>query len=403
MIPTFTPPKPFQSFNPIVPISKPPEQPAQIEKPTEAHLPRIIQYGADTSGCGLYRLGWVNHLLNYQGKAMVCDSTVMVTDPRFYHNVKSIRLQRQALNAQKEFVKFLKGIQKDCGFKLIYEVDDVVFREDIPDYNKFKTAFVSDEIRNNIVEIINLCDEVSVTCDFMRELYQMRTGKKEITVIPNFPAKFWIGNFYNQDRITSLYEKNKKKPRILYAGSGAHFDVENRTGQKDDFEHVIKNIIDSRTKYQWVFMGAFPLALRPYIERGEIEFHPWQKLYNYPQKIHDLGVQMMVAPLQDNAFNKAKSDLKYIEACAYGLPAACQNIRTYEHAEIKFNNGDEMMDCIAKELKSGWDYKKNAPKRRAVAEDRFMELDKNLGCYEELFLTPYGDPKRVNLGRYNKI
>jgi hypothetical protein len=237
----------------------------------------------------------------------------------------------------------------------------------------------------------------------MKELYQMRTGKKEITVIPNFPAKFWIGNFYNQDRITSLYEKNKKKPRILYAGSGAHFDVENRTGQKDDFEHVIKSIIDSRKKYQWVFMGAFPLALRPYIENGDIEFHPWQRLYNYPQKIHDLGVQMTVAPLQDNAFNKAKSDLKYIEACAYGLPAACQNIRTYENAEIKFNNGDEMMDCIAKEMKSGWDYKKNAPKRRLVAEDRFMELDKNLGCYEELFTTPYGDPKRVNLGRYNKV
>jgi hypothetical protein len=402
MIPTFTPPKPFQSFSPIVPVAAP-QEPVQKEKPAEAQLPRIVQYGADTSGCGLYRLGWVNHLLNYQGKAMVCDSTVMVTDPRFYHNVKSIRLQRQALTAQKDFVKFLKSIQKDCGFKLIYEVDDVVFREDIPDYNKFKSAFVSDEIRNNIVEIINLCDEVSVTCDFMKELYQMRTGKKEITVIPNFPAKFWIGNYYNQERITSLYEKNKKKPRILYAGSGAHFDVENRVGQKDDFEHVLKSIIDSRKKYQWVFMGAFPLALRPYIENGDIEFHPWQRLYNYPEKIHDLGVQMTVAPLQDNAFNKAKSDLKYIEACAYGLPAACQNICTYEHAEIKFNNGDQMLDCIEKEMKSGWDYKKNAPKRRAIAEDRFLELDRNLACYEELFLTPFGDPSRVNLARYNKV
>ena len=108
MIPTFTPPKPFQSFSPIVPVAAP-QEPVQKEKPAEAQLPRIVQYGADTSGCGLYRLGWVNHLLNYQGKAMVCDSTVMVTDPRFYHNVKSIRLQRQALNAQKDFVKFLKS------------------------------------------------------------------------------------------------------------------------------------------------------------------------------------------------------------------------------------------------------------------------------------------------------
>jgi hypothetical protein len=304
MISPFTPLKPFQSFTPVKP-PVPTQQNKAPQEPSETQLPRVIQFGADLSGCGLYRLGWVSHLLNYQGHMMVTDTTVMVLDPRWYVNVKAIRLQRQATTAQLEFVKFLREVQKQVGFKIIYEVDDVVFREDIPDYNKFKTAFTSDEIRNNVVDIINLCDEVSVTCDFMKNLYQERTGKKEITVIPNFPAKFWIGNYFNPNRINDLYEKNKKKPRVLYAGSGAHFDVENRVGQKDDFEHVIKAIIDSRHKYQWVFLGAFPPAMRPYIERGEIEFHKWQRLYDYPQKIYDLGVQMMVAPLQDNSFNKA--------------------------------------------------------------------------------------------------
>jgi hypothetical protein len=332
---------------------------------------------------------------------MCTDTTVMVLDPRWYVNVKAIRLQRQATSAQLEFVKFLKEVQKQVGFKLIYEVDDVVFREDIPDYNKFKTAFTSDEIRNNVTQIINMCDEVSVTCNYMRDLYQLRTGKKEISVIPNFPAKFWIGNYFDPNRINALYDKNKKKPRLLYAGSGAHFDVENRVGQRDDFEHVVKAIIDSRHKYQWVFIGAFPLALRPYIERGEIEFHPWQRLYNYPAKIHELGVQMLVAPLQDNAFNRAKSDLKYIEACAFGLPVACQDICTYENAEIKFKTGDEMLYKIEEELRRTGHYKNSSYKRRKVAEDRFLELDKNLECYRELFLTPYGDPKRVNMKRYN--
>ena len=407
MIATFTPPKPFASFSPTVPVNpqisvshKSASQKAP-EAPSEVNLPRVIQFGADLSGCGLYRLGWVSHLLNYQGHMMVTDTTVMVLDPRWYVNVKAIRLQRQATSAQLEFVKFLKDVQKQVGFKIIYEVDDVVFREDIPDYNKFKTAFTSDEIRNNVTSIINMCDEVSVTCNFMRELYQTRTGKKEISVIPNFPAKFWIGNYFDPNRINALYDKNKKKPRLLYAGSGAHFDVENRVGQKDDFEHVIKAIIDSRQKYQWVFIGAFPLALRPYIERGEIEFHQWQRLYDYPAKIHELGVQMMVAPLQDNAFNKAKSDLKYIEACAYGLPAACQDLCTYEDAEIKFKTGEEMLYKIEEELRRTGHYKNSSYKRRRVAEDRFMELDRNLGCYQELFTTPYGDPKRVNMKRYN--
>jgi len=361
MIPSFTPPLPFSNFAPVAPVGKPqPVQQQAPEQPSEVNLPRVIQFGADLSGCGLYRMGWVSHLLNYQGHAMVTDTTVMVLDPRWYVNVKAVRLQRQATSAQLEFVKFLKEVQKQVGFKIIYEVDDVVFREDIPDYNKFKTAFTSDEIRNNVTQIINMCDEVSVTCNFMRDLYRQRTGKQEISVIPNFPAKFWIGNYFDPNRINALYDKNKKKPRLLYAGSGAHFDVENRVGQKDDFEHVIKAIIDSRHKYQWVFIGAFPLALRPYIERGDIEFHQWQRLYDYPAKIHELGVQMMVAPLQDNAFNKAKSDLKYIEACAYGLPVACQDLCTYENAEIKFKTGDEMLFKIEEELRRTGHYKNSS-------------------------------------------
>jgi hypothetical protein len=397
MFNSFVPPKPFQMVSPVN-VANNQQQP---EQPSETSLPRVIQFGADLSGCGLYRMGWVSHLLNYQGKMMVTDTTVMVLDPRWYINVKAVRLQRQATSAQKEFVKFLKQVQQEHKFKIIYEVDDVVFREDIPDYNKFKTAFTSDEIRNNVVDIINMCDEVSVTCDFMRELYKTRTGKNEITVIPNFPAKWWIGNYFNPDRINALYDKNKQKPRLLYAGSGAHFDVENRVGQKDDFEHVVKAIIDSRHKYQWVFIGAFPPPLRPYVERGEIEFHPWQRLYDYPQKIYDLGVQMTVAPLQDNSFNRAKSDLKYIEACAYGLPVACQDICTYENAEIKFKTGEEMLYQIEHELKRTGHYKNSSYKRRKVAEERFLEHDRNLNCYEELFLTPFGHSSRTNLKRYN--
>ena len=401
MFNVFTPPTPFSQFKPVAPPAVQQQQPQKVEQPSEVSLPRVIQYGEDLSGCGLYRLGWVSHLLNYQGHMMCCDSTVMILDPRFYVNCRTVRLQRQATPAQLEFVKFLKEVQKEHKFRIIYEVDDVVFREDIPDYNKFKTAFTSDEIRNTVVDIIGLCDEVTVTCNYMRELYQLRTGKQEITVIPNFPAKWWIGNYFDPNRINALYDKNKKKPRLLYAGSGAHFDVENRVGQKDDFEHVIKAIIDSRHKYQWVFIGAFPLALRPYIERGEIEFHQWQRLYDYPAKIHELGVQMMVAPLQDNPFNRAKSDLKYIEACAYGLPVACQDMCTYEQAEIKFKTGEEMMYKIEEELRRTGHYKNSSYKRRKVAEDRFLELDKNLGCYQELFTLPYRDPKRVNLKRYN--
>lgn len=378
---------------------------AQAAAPVAAPQPeqplRVVHYNADHSGCGLWRMSWPAHLINFHGKAMITESTVMILDPKWYANVKAIRVQRQATPSQKAFVQHLKKMQQEIGFKLIYEVDDVIFREDIPDYNKFKFAFVADEIRQSAIDIINMCDEVTVTCDYMRELYRERTGKQEITVIPNFVPRFWMGNFFDERRVSMNYDKHKKRPRILYAGSGAHFDVENKVGQRDDFEHVVNAIIATRHKYQWVFIGAYPLALRPYIQNKDIEFHTWQKLYEYPKKIADLEVQMSVAPLQDNSFNKAKSDLKYIEACCYGIPVACQDMETYKDAEIKFRTGEEMIACIEQELSRAGRYKNQAIQRRKVAENRFMEHDKNLDCYMELYTLPYRDPKRINLARYN--
>lgn len=377
------------------------QQAAPAAQPAQEPPLRIVHYNADHSGCGLWRMSWPAHLINFHGKAMVTESTVMIHDPKWYGHVKAIRVQRQATPHQKTFMEHLKNMQSQIGFKLIYEVDDVIFRECIPDYNKFKFAFEADEVRQSAIDIINMCDEVTVTCDFMRDLYREKTGKQEITVLPNFVPRFWMGNHFDERKVSHNYDKHKKKPRILYAGSGAHFDVENRAGQRDDFEHVVKAIVDSRKKYQWVFIGAFPLALRPYIQSGEIEFHPWQKLYEYPKKIADLEINMSVAPLQDNDFNRAKSDLKYIEACCYGIPVACQDMETYKHAEIKFKTGEEMIACIDRELKQAGRYKNQAIQRYKVAQDRFLEHDRNLDCYMELYTLPYRDAKRVNLARYN--
>jgi glycosyltransferase involved in cell wall biosynthesis len=365
-------------------------------------LTRCVNYLADYSGCGLWRMLWPEHVLNAHQKALCQSSSVMVTNPDFYHNVKIVRIQRQATPHQLEFVKFLKNvIQPQFGCRLVYEIDDIIFREDIPDYNKFKFAFESDEIRNTSMEIMNMCDEITVTCDFMKNYYREKTGKREVTVIPNFPPKFWIGNFFDEKRVYNLYQKHKKKPRILYAGSGAHFDVDNKVKQRDDFDHVIDAIIKTRKEFQWVFVGAFPLRLRPYVSNREIEFHPWQQMYSYPQKLHDLEIQMCVAPLQDNNFNKAKSDLKYIEASSFGLPVACQDIDTYKNAPIRFTSGEEMIKKIRETLKDSQRYKNSARKWYQVAEKRFLENDENLDCFLELFRLDYGDPKRVQLGKYN--
>tara|TARA_R110002096_G_scaffold395795_1_gene591334 strand:- start:624 stop:1841 length:1218 start_codon:yes stop_codon:yes gene_type:complete len=388
--------QPFRNnfINPKLPAAAKPE-------PVEQGLPRFLNYYADYSGCGHWRMIWPEQVMNAHQKAVVHGTTVMNVDERYYIQTKGIRIQRQATPQQLEFVKWLRKVADKNDIRLIYEIDDICFHEDIPDYNKYKTAFTDPAIRNSAQEMMAMCDEITVTCPFMKEYYSSKTGNKNVTVLPNFMPKFWLGRHSNINRTMESYDNNKKKPRVLYAGSGAHFDIENRVKFKDDFYHVNDVIRKTVDKYQWVFLGAHPLPIRDLVQSGKVEFHPWKKLYEYGQGLYDLNVNIIVAPLQDNTFNRAKSDLKYIEACALGLPIVCQDLCTYENAPIKFKTGDEMIAQIEHTLHDRKRYKSLCRKATQYGDTRWLEDDRNIDCYTELYQYDVNDPRRVNLSRYN--
>ena len=111
----------------------------------------------------------------------------------------------------------------------------------------------------------------------------------------------------------------------------------------------------------------------------------------------------MVAPLQNNNFNKSKSDLKLVEANAFGIPIACQNLCTYEDASFKFDTGEEMISVIDDVLSKKGRYMNISAKARNDANKRWLENGDNIECYAELFRHPYGDPNRKILNAINGI
>ena len=367
---------------------------------------RYINYMASSGdGCALYRRGFVGNHIKMTGTGDVTDLTKMVVEKGFYADITSVTLQRQAASHQKQFIEYLKSIQPEFGFRIIYEVDDVVFREEIPDYNASKFAFDNDEVRQNCIDMINMCDDVTVTCEYMKKLYQEKTGKKEITVIPNFMPYWWIGHQYNYKKIIDAYDKNKRKPRIVYSGSGAHFDVKNVTNQQDDFSHVLKFIVDNRHKYQFVFIGAYPPPLHQFIVSKEIEFHPWKTLIEYPNFLASLEAQLFIAPLMDIPFNRSKSDIKFIESAQLGIPCLCQDMETYKHAPqfLRFKDADELESKIDNLLnwKNRSKYYSLVPELRKIGESRFLERPENIGAFMEALDLTFGDEKRVLLKKWN--
>ncbi len=86
---------PFQA--PLPGLYTPPQsQQQQVEKPRELSLPRFLNYYADYSGCGHWRMIWPEQILNAHSKAVMHGTTVMNLDPRYYVMAKAVRIQRQA-------------------------------------------------------------------------------------------------------------------------------------------------------------------------------------------------------------------------------------------------------------------------------------------------------------------
>ena len=178
------------------------------------------------------------------------------------------------------------------------------------------------------------------------------------------------------------YNNFKDRPRILYAGSGNHFDVEGK-GRSDDFSHVIGAIIKSRKDFKWVFLGSMPQELMPYVKSGEMEFHNWTFVPEYPKKMFDLQINAVVAPLMDCTFNKAKSNIKYLEAACLGIPGVFQDLVTYKDAQIKFTDGSDMLRKLTKLLENRKYYAKMSKLARNYAEG--MWLDDHIDMYTDMY------------------
>lgn len=372
--------------NPLNPVSNIPFQynpnniqPAPVRPKTsklpENTLPRYLNFVADYTGCGHWRMLWPEQILNSYRMCVIQSSTMMVTDPKHFTGVKTVRVQRQASPIQEKYLKYLK---EELGLRLVYDIDDVCFGDDIPQYNPFRHAFTDPVINQGIKRMMKYCDEMTVTTEALRKYYMEQTGQQNITVVPNYPPRFWLGGMYDLKRIGRIYDKHIKRPRILYPGSSSHFDIHNKNNGIDDLSHINDYVVRTLKKYKWVFVGGAPVQLKKYIESGDIEFHKWSHLYDYPYEILKHEINATIVPLQDNIFNRGKSDIKFLESAALGIPAICQDIGVYNKCKNLFKTSsdlDKQLNIVLNSTKKK--YISICERNYSIVERMWLELPVN--------------------------
>ena len=154
-----------------------------------------------------------------------------------------------------------------------------------------------------------------------------------VTVIPNaIDFEIW-------DQL-----EDHRKPgriRIGWAGGQPH--------EKDlkVLTKVIPVILAKYKNVDFMFLGHFP----DYLETGERVHHiqKWYSIYDYPKEISKLGIDIGVAPLRDNQFNRAKSNLRFLEYSALGIPTVASPVEPFNKNFLGLQalEADEWIDKLS--------------------------------------------------------
>jgi glycosyltransferase involved in cell wall biosynthesis len=113
------------------------------------------------------------------------------------------------------------------------------------------------------------------------------------------------------------------KVRIGWAGGQPH--------EKDlkILERVIPVILGKYKQAEFMFMGFKPDSIPT--SRRVRHVSAWHNIYDYPKEMSKLGFDIGVAPLRDNLFNRAKSNLRYLEYSALKIPTVASPVEPFKH------------------------------------------------------------------------
>ena len=226
---------------------------------------------------------------------------------------------------------------KHSGKPFLLELDDIVF--DVPLYNVGSTAYYpGSPLAEIILQQIRNCDGVIVSTPFLGE----RLGKyhRKIRVIENTID-------------TTLWRRNISPPRhganIGWMGGGTHGeDLEIVRGAVDQVLKKYKNI-------KFTFIHGCPEFLKhkrgcDWMETNDPRYvksekclkcggldrvrwtHKFKSIDKYPDWISGFDIDIGLAPLVDNIFNRAKSNLRWLEYSALGIPTVASPVSHFKES-----------------------------------------------------------------------
>ena len=287
----------------------------------------------DFSGCSNVRLRFNQYYLTSIHEKLgihFVNTPIPCTDTNWLSLTKAFICQRFVNEQDYQMIKMLKEHQPKFGYKLIYELDDIIWmhnNENVPDYNmaSFNFAKTAPAIQATLQKILPLFDQIVASTDYLAKAFREDFNLPNVTVIKNVVPSFLWGSDTKAPLTSDLV-----KPHIGYTGAPQHYrnpiplgvspeyplGVTAMTGDwTNEWVNFIKDNVKN-DKIDFTIHSTIPYFFEDIADK--IRHAPWVDTVNYPQLVKKNNYDIIIAPLQDNMFNKCKSDLRFIEGCIAG-------------------------------------------------------------------------------------
>jgi hypothetical protein len=271
---------------------------------------------------------------------------------------------------------------------VVSEIDDNMLST--AEYNPAAACYGPGSMfRQVAVEQFSNSDAMIVSTPYLREVY--RDFCENIHVVPNsLDFKVW-GN---------IKKKSHGGIRIGWAGGASHAEDLRLV------ENVIPRICAKHRGVKFVFVHGAPDFIKTL--PGVDFVQKFSRVDKYPGFLASRGFDIGIAPLVDNAFNRGKSNLRWLEYAGLGIPCVASNVghfkETLRHGEDVLFADDE--DGFVNGLSTLIEDRKARLAIGARARDRArrdFNIDVNVFEFERILrgVMDKGQVKRIVQNEYD--
>lgn len=200
------------------------------------------------------------------------------------------------------------------------EMDDWIF--DLPATNYASTPYhPNSEPESVAYEQLKLSDGVITSTEYIKGKLKSLFPDKSCYVVRNsLDFDIWDNLTFQRP----AHEINPKLIRVGFTGCGNH---------SADLELIKKPLLTLLEEFPDLEFISLPFKCFDDVTHPRLlKWDMWVGLSKFPQMSANWEMDFGIAPLRDNEFNRAKSNLRWLEYSALKIPTICSNIYPFKNS-----------------------------------------------------------------------